>query len=364
MKISDSRLALEGSSSRVEYTRERAELRVWGRRPPAPAPVARRDRVEISDEARRRRDHEARGVRAADDTDGAGRSECTCGRIHDEKALDQLGGDIRLWVAKLLLERLTGHEVDVFDPRDLACRGHEGDPPPPLPDVPARTPRSEIGVEFDYERVHYEAEEARFEARAVVTTADGRTIALQVAVAMSREHLEKEEIHLRLGAARTKDPLALSLDGGTVALTPAKISFDLDADGTPENVSFVAPGSAWLALDRNGNGQVDDGSELFGPASGDGFADLATLDGDGNGWIDEADAAWGDLGLWERDPDGTDRVRSLAEAGVGAISTASAATQLTQTGPANEVLGATRATGVYLWESGAAGVVQQVDLAI
>lgn len=260
-----------------------------------------------------------------------------------------------------LIERLTGHDIDVFDPSDLHHHEH-GDAPRAAPEAPATParPQCEWGLEFEYEEIHYESEQAAFHAAGRVTTADGREIAFEVDVAMSREYVEKKEIHLREGAATTKEPLALSLNGGPVSLTAAKLSLDLDADGSAENVSFVAPGAAWLAPDRNRNGVVDDGGELFGPQSGDGFADLAALDADGNGWIDEADPEFANLRLWERSAEGVDRVRPLVDVGVGAVSLASVATPLSQRGPTNEELGETRATGVYLWErrhsgGGAAG---------
>lgn len=65
---------------------------------------------------------------------------------------------------------------------------------------------------------------------------------------MLREYVDKKEVHLREGAAKKKDPPASSLHGGPVTLTPAKLSFDLDAGG--------------------------------------------------NGWIDEADPAFAHLRLW------------------------------------------------------------------
>mgnify|MGYP000465316364 CR=1 FL=1 len=51
-------------------------------------------------------------------------------------------------------------------------------------------------------------------------------------------------------------------------------------------------GSGYLALNKNGDGVINDGSELFGTASGDGFYDLSMYDEDGNGWIDENDHAY------------------------------------------------------------------------
>jgi hypothetical protein len=357
-------LALDASSSRVDYTSQHAELRVWSRRAAEPATPAipPRPAVEISEEARRR--HRAESAGGASGSDAC---DCACGCRHDEEALDEMGGDMRLTVLKLLLERLTGHHIELLKPSDLHHHDHgDDDHPQAEPATPATPARAatEWGVEFDSEEIHYESEQASFHATGAVTTTDGRQIAFQVDVAMSREYLEKKEIHIREGAAKVKDPLALSLDGAPVTLTPAKLSFDLDADGHPENISFVAPGAAFLALDRNGNGTVDDGSELFGPRSGDGYADLAVLDEDRNGWIDEADPEFANLRLWERSADGENRVRSLAEAGVGAIALANVATPFTQATAGNEVLGETRATGLYVRENGAAGVVQQVDLAI
>ena len=105
-------------------------------------------------------------------------------------------------------------------------------------------------------------------------------------------------------------------------------------------------------------GKVNDGRELFGPTGGDGFAELAALDQDGNRWIDEGDDAFSRLGLWQ---DG--EFTSLAEAGIGALAVSSVATPFSLE-EGGEQLGRLRASGVYLTEDGAAGVLQQVDLAV
>ena len=61
-------------------------------------------------------------------------------------------------------------------------------------------------------------------------------------------------------------------------------------------------------MDRNGDGKINDGSELFGTKSGDGFKDLASYDADGNGWIDENDAIFSQLKIWTKDEDGKDKL--------------------------------------------------------
>jgi hypothetical protein len=88
----------------------------------------------------------------------------------------------------------------------------------------------------------------------------------------------------------------------------APVLFDIDATGTSRSIGWTAQGAdeAFLWLDRNGNGRVDDGSELFGTATKllngvtakNGFIPLAEFDDDGDGTISSADGVWPRLLLW------------------------------------------------------------------
>lgn len=172
-------------------------------------------------------------------------------------------------------------------------------------------------------------------------------------------------MRLRLGdAARQKDPLVLNFGGNAAQLLDQRFSFDLDADGTAENINRLAAGSGFLVFDRNGDRRANDGSELFGPRSGDGFADLEALDDDGNGWIDENDAAWKKLYVWTPDAAGAGELRSLGSAGVGAIALARLDTPFAIRDAENRALGQVRSSSIYLTEDGAAGSIQQVDLSV
>ena len=80
-----------------------------------------------------------------------------------------------------------------------------------------------------------------------------------------------------------------------------------------------AAGTGFIAFDKNQNGVIDDGSELFGPQTGSGFTELSQYDEDGNGWIDENDSAYSQLSFMDFTADGEQRLRSLKDVEVGAI---------------------------------------------
>lgn len=98
-----------------------------------------------------------------------------------------------------------------------------------------------------------------------------------------------------------------------------RFEFDLDADGKTEQVALLKPGNAYLALAKNNDGKINDGSELFGPSTGNGFNALAKYDEDGNQFIDEADSIYNQLRLWSIDAKGHEQLIGLGEKGVGAI---------------------------------------------
>ena len=208
-----------------------------------------------------------------------------------------------------------------------------------------------------------EHESMQFSAKGTVRTADGRSLEFDLGLSLCRDYSCTRE-QVETGSFVLRDPLVLNFDGKACELSGKRFAFDLDMDSQSEQIPALASTSGFLALDRNQDGRVNDGGELFGAKTGDGFADLAAFDEDGNGWIDESDAVFDRLKIWRNDGEGHERLTGLREEGVGAIKLERVESAYKLTDAENNVQGRIRSSGLYLSEAGLAGSVQQVDLAV
>ena len=209
-----------------------------------------------------------------------------------------------------------------------------------------------------------ESEETAFATTGTALTADGRSLSFNVEVGMSRSFMAHYD-SLETKEYIKTDPLIINVDDNVTSVSDRKFYFDLDGDGKKDRISYASQGSGFLALDKNEDGVINDGSELFGTKSGDGFKDLSAYDEDGNGWIDEGDSVFSKLKVWKHNEDGTDTLLDLKQADVGAIYLGNADTEFSLKDENNNLNGQIRKTGIYLKEStGAAGTIAHVDLAL
>jgi hypothetical protein len=292
--------------------------------------------------------------------------------INVEVPTDRLD-DFEMKLMGLILEALTGMAWDVTSTEELIeafqSQG-SGDPRQSRARQAASVvrdegPRDSWGVQVDLYRAYRETEKVSFDAEGIVTTEDGREIHIDVELRMAREWAEEHSLSMRLegrSGPEMVDPLVINFEGTAAELTSDTFTFDLDVDGREDQIAMLAPGSAYLAFDANGDGEINDGSELFGPTSGDGFGELARYDDDGNGWIDEGDDIFRGLRLWSQRPDGTSRLVGLGAAGIGAIYLGHAQTEFQLKDDQNTTLGQVTDTGVFLHEDGRVGTVQELDL--
>ncbi len=159
------------------------------------------------------------------------------------------------------------------------------------------------------------------------------------------------------------DPLILDLDGNGVKLTPLGSDspvLDMNVDGFLVRTGWVSGGDGILVYDKNGNGAVDNASELFGGRDVDGYAALGQYDLNKDGVIDSSDAIFGQLQVW-RDRNGNavvdaGEMESLADAGVASISLQSQTS--TDIVAGNSIL----STGTFTRTDGTTGAMADVSL--
>lgn len=222
---------------------------------------------------------------------------------------------------------------------------------------------SDRGLTYEANTTYTEEERTTFSATGLVRTADGQEISISLNLIMNRQFTMTTGINFSAGSV-LKDPLVLNFDGKASQLTDVYFQFDIDADGSPENIPFVQAGSGFLALDKNGDHKINNGLELFGVETGQGFSELAAYDDDHNHWIDENDAVFMKLRVWTKDEMGNDQLSTLGEKGVGAIYLGHAETQFALKDQNNALKGEIQSTGIYLTDKGLARTIQQVDLSI
>jgi len=360
MKILQSTVALDGRTERAATTRVQERLQMSGgeRRPEALRPSA---VLHLSPQAARARPETVPGHAVGRPAHGDRASADPVDDTRSTEAADD-GLDPRMRTLARMIETLTGLPVRVFRAEALQAAT-------PAVDASvlagsAETASAPVGWGLVYDRVEIrtQSQTVTFQASGRVVLADGRSVDVALGFSLQSTSVDVHTLSVRAGDAvqRLKDPLVLSLDGGAPSLSEGRFAFDVDADGQTDRIAFAGSGSGFLVLDRNGNGAIDDGRELFGALSGDGFADLAALDADGNGWIDEADPAHAQLQVWTRDSiEAPDRLQTLAEAGVGALHLGRVGTPF-----ALGDAGALRSSGLYLTEAGEARPLQQIDLAV
>ncbi len=361
MKIADSAVRLSSSHTLVEKHERRESLVAWQQNGP---------REELSSDRPEEKSLQAVAVQFQEQAVKVSLSQQTR-RTGSVKALaesvsedDQVMANLNMRILKAFFEKITGKEIKLSDPDQLrhdiedaqaqkaeTVSGAEGQPPESLG----------WGVAYDFYESHYEYETTDFSAQGTIQTEDGRAIDFSVALNMSREFMSKQQVSLRAGDA-LKDPLVINFEAPAAQLTQTKFSFDIDADGQTDQISFVGPGSGFLALDTNGDQIINDGSELFGALTGDGFAELAAYDEDKNGWIDENDAVYDRLRIWTKNPAGEDQLLALSRQGIGALYLGHVNTPFAIKDADNVLQGQVRSGGLFLHEDGRAGTLQQLDL--
>ena len=218
-----------------------------------------------------------------------------------------------------------------------------------------------LGKNLGFNTVRAEAETLSFETTATIKT-DNRSIELNLKVSLSRSFMEQTKIVYESAQEKQNalvDPLIIEFNGSFPTLSSKTFSFDIDSDGTKDQISLLGDTSAFLALDKNGSGAIENGDELFGAKSGNGFEELREYDDDKNGWIDENDPIFNKLRVWHK-TENKDELIAIGEVGIGAIYLGDIATRFEMKDSSNALMGVMRQSSFFLFENGNGGMISQI----
>ena len=338
MKILNSDVSLLSKHKKSHEILESEKLEMWNKKEDAPERFKAQDRLELTKDFK---NLSPKGLSIDEET--------------DEMQLPP-----KLMAILRAIEMLTGRKLDVTFPRSIKAQELLASK-----DGIQESVREQQGwgINYEYEKTETKKEHLAFSASGNVKTADGKKIEFSLAYSMKSEITLHESNSFRAGDA-VIDPLVINFGSDMVSISNIKHDFDLDLDGKSDEFSFVGSGSGFLALDKNSDGTINDGSELFGPRSGNGFNELRAYDSDKNGWIDENDEVFPNLLIWTKDEDGSESLYSLKDKNVGALYLGSIKTDFELIDSNAKTTAHLRESSIYLKENGGVGTLQELDLVV
>lgn len=264
----------------------------------------------------------------------------------EDEGEEMAGLDSKTRMIVRALEALTGEKIDLRHFKETNSSKQTGT-------IQAHAPV------LIYERMQSEESGLNLSFEGVLRTQEGVDISFSLSIQWKQEFVETERIRMQNGA-EMEDPIIISLDGKP-PVSPEKFDFNLTP--TAPQLNNLAAGSGYLVNDLNANGRADNGLELFGPKTSDGFAELAAYDDDGNGWIDSADAVFKQLYLWSPQQ-GDGKMLSLEQVGIGAISLSSVNIDYMQKSSIDTPLARFKEASIAVGEKGEAYGIFSIDLAV
>lgn len=339
MIIDSAAIKMQTTHYQQQVSKRSETLSVWHSRSLAGVERSNEDRLKLSDAGKASR---------------ADKTELDLDR--PVGSLDSLA----MQIIRRMVKEMTGHELKLFSPDELQGKQDEISFQQPL-QAPKQSSSNGFGLVYERTMSYSESETTSFNAEGVITTQDGKNIDFSVSLSMSRSFYMESNLTVRAGDAAKIDPLVINFDGNAAELSNSFFEFDIDADGSLDQIATLKSDSGMLALDKNLDGLINDGSELFGPKTGHGFDELAAYDEDHNQFIDEADSIYSRLRIWQRHADGSQQLLALGEKNIGAIYLGHVSTPFQLKAEDNVSLGEVASSGIYLTEQGTVGTVQQIN---
>lgn len=220
---------------------------------------------------------------------------------------------------------------------------------------------------FETKEEYYEKQSIDFSAKVKFNTPN-KSYEMNLDISFSKELYESSSIKIITGDKAFVDPLIINFAEDVNPfdnIGSLKFAFDLDSNGDTEMIPYLKQGAGYLAIDKNDNGIIDNGTELFGPQTNNGFAELSLYDKDKNGFIDEQDEVFNKLKVWSIDESGNSSLISLFDANVGAIYLGDIQSGFTYKDSISNTQALQKSNGVFIKEDGSGlGVVNSIDVVV
>ena len=262
-------------------------------------------------------------------------------------------------IKKNILETLLRNFTD-----DKEFKLHPNDQDIKNPKISKLTQVKLTTIENTHE--YFQKSSLEYNTQAFVKTNRGQ-INIDLELSFSQEFYEVHKSKITSKKTIYLDPLIINYNSNLSSFDnisdSMKFTFDLNSDGKDELIPNLKNGSGFLTLDKNHNKTIDNGNELFGANTNDGFEELREFDEDENSWIDENDSIFKDLLIWEKNENGDNSLISLGQAGVGAIYLSAVDSGFTYSSGIRDDYARLKEASFYLKEDGKAGLVTSVEFA-
>jgi len=224
-----------------------------------------------------------------------------------------------------------------------------------------------VGTIVQTTQEYYQKQTVDFSASLEIQTPN-KSFAMDINVSFTQEFYEVHSSSLAIGNESFIDPLVINYGEDVNPfenLSDIKFEFDLDNDGENDLIPLLKQGAGFLAFDKNSNGKIDNGTELFGTDSGNGFKDLSIYDSDNNNWIDENDAIFDKLKVWTKDDSNEAKLVFLIDLNIGAIYLGDVQSGFKYQSSIDKTEAVQHSNGVFVKEDGSGlGMVSSLDIAI
>ena len=259
-----------------------------------------------------------------------------------------------------LLQEIFGQTIHLINPADFS----HTDQATGTASTPTSTAQGG-GAIYNAQTTLTQTTSTSFSAEGDIETSDHQKIHFDLNQSVQTIRQETHSVTIKSGSA-LKDPLVINFSGNSVQLGQQTFSFDLNNDGKKVSMPFIQ-GGGYLAYNPDDSGKITDKTQLFGPATGNGFTQLQSLAnslGNNDGWLDQSNPAYSKLGVLMEGSDGKPQFVTLQQAGIGALYLGNVSTH-TAIGDSNGNGGSSgelESSGIYLNNNGSVGSMQDVEV--